>query len=398
MTKTSARAGEVPPSPIRKLVPLSDAAKAKGKKVYHLNIGQPDIETPESFWKAIHAYPSKVLAYGNAGGIPSYVKKLAGYYKSVGIDVTAKDIVITTGGSEAIIFAMFSVCDPGEEIIVFEPFYPNYNGYAAMGNVVLHPVGTSPEDGYHLPKRADIEKAINKKTRGILICSPNNPTGTILTKQELEIIAETASENDLFVISDEVYREFTYEGVHTSVMHFPKILDRAVLLDSISKRFSACGARVGCIVSKNEGIIDSATRMAQARLCPPTIEQVGAEAVLDELTGDYFVKMRNEYHHRRDVAIEEIAKIEGSFCKCPEGAFYIMVTLPVADIEDFARWLLTDFELNGETTMIAPGPGFYATKGRGMNEARLAYVLREEDLRKAIRVIAEGLKQYKRAK
>jgi len=394
MPKISVRANRVPASPIRKLVKYAMDAKAKGKKVYHINIGQPDIETPESYWKAIHEYPSKVLAYGNARGIPEYVEDLAAYYRDAGIDVTPENIVVTTGGSEAIVFAMMAVCDPGDEIVVFEPFYPNYNGYAAMSGTVLKPVTTDPETGFHLPPKSEIEAAITDRTKAILICSPNNPTGTVLTREELEIIADIAEERDLYVISDEVYREFVYEGIHTSVFHIPQFGERAIILDSISKRFSSCGARIGCAVSKNDDFINALWRMAQARLCPPTIEQIGAEAVLENLSPTYFTEMKDEYRHRRDIALEEIAKIEGAFCKTPSGAFYIMVKLPIRDVEDFAKWMLTDFNSNGETTMIAPGPGFYATPGKGNDEARLAYVLHSNDLRRAIQILGEGVEAY----
>ncbi len=394
MSKLSARASKVPSSPIRKLVPLAMAAKAAGKTVYRINIGQPDIETPDSFWKAVHEYPSKVLAYGNARGLPGYVEELVKYYGKAGIDVRPDNIVVTTGGSEAIVFSMMAVCDPGDEIIVFEPFYPNYNGYAAMSGAILKPVTTDPKKGYHLPEMAEIESAISDRTRAILICSPNNPTGTVLTRGEIELIAKIAEKHDLYVISDEVYREFIYEGVHTSVLHLPELEGRAILLDSISKRFSACGGRIGCVVSKIPELIDTIWRMAQARLCPPTVEQVGAEAVLKNLPEKYFIEMKEEYRKRRDIAMEELGKIEGSFCKTPAGAFYIMVRLPVDSIEKFAEWMLTDFDLDGETTMIAPGPGFYASSDKGTDEARLAYVLREKDLRRAIHILGEGVKTY----
>ena len=396
MLETSKRVGRVPSSPIRKLVPFADAARAAGKKIYRINIGQPDIETPTSYWDAIHEYPSNVLAYGNSRGLSNYADRLIEYYKNAGIPIVPDNLVVTTGGSEAIVFAMMIVCDPGDEIVVFEPFYPNYNGYAAMANANLVPVTTDPENGYHLPPVKDIESKIGPKTRAILICSPNNPTGTVLTKTEVETIAGIAKRHDLFVISDEVYREFIYEGEHTSIMHIPGIEDRAILLDSISKRFSACGARVGCLISKNKEVTDAACRLAQARLCPPTIGQVGATAILENLEEDYFQKMSNEYRHRRDVAFEEVSKIDGAFCRKPKGAFYMMVSLPLDDIERFAKWLLTDFESDGETTMIAPGPGFYATPGMGMTEARLAYVLREKDLRSAIRILGEGVIAYNR--
>ncbi|MCK5832119.1 pyridoxal phosphate-dependent aminotransferase [bacterium] len=394
MTITSKRAKKVPPSPIRKLMPFATAAQQLGKKIYKINIGQPDIETPMSFWNAIHQYPSKVLAYGDARGLHDYSVELIKYYASAGIDIEADNLVVTTGGSESIVFAMMTIADPGDEIIVFEPFYPNYNGYSAMAGVNLIPIATSADDGYHLPTRSAIEEKITPKTRAILICSPNNPTGTVLTHAEIETIADIAQKHDLFVISDEVYREFIYEGEHTSIMHIPSLADRAILLDSISKRFSACGARVGCLICKNKEVSDAVWRLAQARLCPPTLEQIGATAVLKELDNKYFLDMKNEYCHRRNAAFEEVSKIDGAFCKKPSGAFYMMVTLPIKDIEVFAKWMLTDFDSNGETTMIAPGPGFYGTPGRGSNEARLAYVLREEDLRRAIQILAKGIKAF----
>ncbi len=394
MSNTSRRAGNVPPSPIRKLMPFANASQKAGRKIYKINIGQPDIETPESFWNAVHKYPSKILAYGDARGLPEYTAELIKYYASAGIDTAAEEMIVTTGGSESIVFAMMVVADPGDEIIAFEPFYPNYNGYAAMADVKIVPVTTRPEDGYHLPPLAEIEAKITPKTKAILICSPNNPTGTVLTKAEMETIAKIAEKHDLFVISDEVYREFIYEGTHTSVLHIPAMKDRAILLDSISKRFSACGARLGCLICKNKTVIDAVWRLAQARLCPPTLEQIGATAVLKELNAGYFADMSEEYRRRRDAAFEEVSKIEGAFCMKPSGAFYMMVTLPIDDVEVFAKWMLTDFESNGETTMVAPGPGFYATKGKGANEARLAYVLREKDLRRAIQILGEGVKAY----
>ena len=394
MPKTSNRAGAVPPSPIRKLVPFADAAVRAGKRIYKINIGQPDIETPPTFWKAVHEYPSKVLAYGNARGLPDYVENLAEYYRAADIDANPEDIVVTTGGSEAIVFAMMAIADPGDEIIVFEPFYPNYNGYAAMANVKLVPIKTDPEEGYHPPGPEVIEKAISDRTRAILICSPNNPTGTVLTREELAGLAKIAEKHDLYLVADEVYREFVYEGEHTSVMHLPELGERAIILDSVSKRFSACGARVGCVVSKNREVIDSVWRMAQARLCPPTVEQVGIRAILQNLSPYYFRKMRDEYRRRRDAALEEIEKIDGAFCKTPAGAFYLMVRLPLDDVEDFAKWMLTEFDSGGETTMIAPGPGFYATPGRGANECRLAYVLQEDNLRRAIEILGEGIEAY----
>ena len=394
MSNISSRAARVPASPIRKLVPFADAAKKAGKKVYHINIGQPDIETPEYFWNAVKSYPGEVLAYGNAKGNPQYLEELEKYYQEVGIDVSRDEIIVTTGGSEAIVFAMMTICDPGDEIVVFEPFYTNYNGYAAMANVKLVPVTTDPQEGYHLPDEAMIKKAISKKTRALMICTPNNPTGTVFSREELDTIVKIANENDLFVISDEVYREFVYEGKQTSIMNIPGASERAILLDSISKRFSACGARLGCVVSKNSEIMDSIWRLAQARLCPPSLEQIGAAEVLKNVDEDYYESIKHEYKHRRDVAIEELEKIDGAFCIKPLGAFYLMVKFDIDDIEDFAKWMLTDFSDEGETTMIAPGPGFYATPGKGVHEARLAYVLQEKDLRRAIQILAKGIKEY----
>lgn len=394
----SRRAQQTPPSPIRKLVPLSIEAKRRGINVYHLNIGQPDIETPKSYLDAVRDYPYKVLEYGNSQGQLSFRQKFAEYYKANGIDVNPEQILITTGGSEAIMFAMLAVADAGDNILVFEPFYTNYNGYAVMTDIELVPVRTFPETGYHLPPRNEIEKKINSRTRAILICSPNNPTGTVLTRNELMMIAEIADKYNIFIIADEVYREFVYEGVHTSILHISELEERGIIVDSISKRFSACGARIGTIVTKNKFIMDCVIKMGQARLCPPTIEQYAAEMTLSELQPDYFIKMAEEYKQRRDVTIEELSKINGAFCKKPAGAFYIMVRLPVANIEDFAKWMLTDFSDNNETTMIAPGPGFYATPGLGFSEARIAYVLEAKLMRRAIQILAKGLREYNRLK
>jgi aspartate aminotransferase len=389
----SQRAKDMPPSPIRKLVPLADAAKKRGIKIYHLNIGQPDIPTPPEFMKAIRNYDKKVLEYGNSKGDYDYIAGLAEYYKKRGIEVEEKDIQITTGGSEAIIFALICVANVGDEIILFEPFYTNYNGFAMMADVKLVPITLKAENGFHLPPKEKIEEKITSKTRAILICSPNNPTGTVYTQEEMEIVAEICEKHNLFVLSDEVYREFIYEGKHTSIMNIRGISDRAILLDSISKRYSACGARIGCLVSKNKEIMGSALRMGQARLCSPSIEQYGATAAL-RIKDDYFEEMALEYKKRRDTVYDELMKIPGVVCLKPNGAFYIMAKLPVKDIEDFARWMLTDFSLDGETTMIAPGPGFYATPGKGQDEARIAYVLNVEDLRKAMKILAKGIEAY----
>ena len=389
----SQRANDMPPSPIRKLVPFADAAKKRGIKIYHLNIGQPDIPTPPEFMDAIRNYSEEVLAYGHSKGSQQYLSGLVQYYKRKGIQVEEKDIQVTTGGSEAIIFAMICIAGVGDEIIVFEPFYTNYNGFAMMADVKLIPVTLQAEDGFHLPSREKIEEKITAKTRGILICSPNNPTGTLYTREEMEMIARISKEHNLFVLSDEVYREFVYEGEHTSIMHIQGISDRAIILDSVSKRYSACGARIGCMVSKNQEVISAALRMAQARLCSPSIEQAGAASAL-KIGEDYFERMAAEYMKRRDTVCDELMKIPGAMCLKPNGAFYVMARLPVKDIEDFSQWMLTDFNLNGETTMIAPGPGFYATLGKGQDEARIAYVLNVDDLKKAMRIIAKGIETY----
>ncbi|MGB2805626.1 MAG: pyridoxal phosphate-dependent aminotransferase [Candidatus Zixiibacteriota bacterium] len=389
----SQRANDMPPSPIRKLVPFADAAKKKGVKIYHLNIGQPDIPTPPEFMDAIRDYSEEVLAYGHSKGSQEYLSGLVQYYRRKGIQVEEKDIQVTTGGSEAIIFAMICTAGVGDEIIVFEPFYTNYNGFAMMADVKLIPVTLQAKDGFHLPSREKIEEKITARTRGILICSPNNPTGTVYTREEMEMIARISQKHNLFVLSDEVYREFVYEGEHTSIMHLQGISDRAIILDSVSKRYSACGARIGCMVSKNQEVISAALRMGQARLCSPSIEQAGAASAL-KIGEDYFEKMAAEYMRRRDTVCDELMKIPGAMCLKPNGAFYVMARLPVKDIEDFSQWMLTDFNLNGETTMIAPGPGFYATPGMGQDEARIAYVLNVDDLKKAMRIIAKGIETY----
>jgi aspartate aminotransferase len=391
--RISQRAEEIPASPIRKLVPLADAAEKKGIKIYHLNIGQPDIPTPPEFMNAIRNYDRKVLEYGNSKGDYNYIAGLVKYYEQRGIGVEGKDIQITTGGSEAIIFAMICVANVDEEIIVFEPFYTNYNGFATMADVKLVPITLQAENGFHLPPREKIEEKITSRTRAILVCSPNNPTGTVYTREEMETIAQICQKHNLFVLSDEVYREFIYEGKHISILNIEGISDRAILLDSVSKRYSACGARIGCLISKNEKVMDAALRLGQARLCSPSIEQFGATAAL-EIKDDYFERMATEYKRRRDTVYDELMKIQGAVCLKPSGAFYIMAKLPIRDIEDFARWMLTDFNLNKETTMIAPGPGFYATPGKGQDEARIAYVLNVDDLKKAMRILAKGIEIY----
>jgi len=391
--KISKRGKMLPPSPIRKLIPYADEAKKRGVHVYHLNIGQPDIETPPEFWQAIKNYSQKVLAYGNSQGMADYLKQLSAYYKRCGLNINPDDIIVTTGGSEAIIFAMTAICDPGDEIIVFEPFYTNYNGFAVQAGIKLVPLTTKAEDGYHLPSSAKIEKAITNKTRGLMYCNPNNPTGTLYSKDEILRLRDIVIKHDLYLLADEVYREYIYEGEYTGVMSLDGIDDRAIMLDSISKRFSACGARVGNLVSRNKAIYTAALHLGQARLCSPTLEQVGAAAAYD-LGDDYFNAMIGEYRRRRDVVYDGLMKIEGTVCLKPSGAFYIMAKLPIDDAEEFSKFMLTDFEYDGKTVMMAPGPGFYASKGKGQSECRIAYVLNTDDLKDAMRVLKHGVEAY----
>lgn len=402
--KVSERARVIPDSPIRKLVPLADAAKAKGRTVYALNIGQPDVATAEPFRKALKAFDATVVAYGKSEGELEYRQGLARYYERVGIPVTPEQIVVTVGGSEALLFAIQASCEPGDEIICFEPFYTNYNSFAMMSQVDLRPVRTHADVGYHLPTDAVIEEAINPKTKAILICTPNNPTGTVLTAEEMKRVAALAKKHNLFVISDEVYREFAYSDggkaeQPQSILQQSGIDDRAILIDSISKRYSACGARIGCLITRNPEIRAAAVRMAQARLCPPVIEQHAALA-MTELGPQFFEPIRAEYHRRRDATYAGLMKIPGVVCQVPLGAFYIMAEMPIADCEDFAKWLLTDFHDGDETVMVAPGPGFYARgkyekSGQGLNQIRLAYVLEVPKLTRAMEILGRAVTAYK---
>ncbi len=396
--KISNRARTMPASPIRKLVPLAIDARKRGIEIFPLNIGQPDIETPQSFWNAVHSYPAKVLEYGNSQGVPEFREWLVKYYAKYGITLTADEMIITTGGSEAIMFAMTAVTDPGDNIIVFEPFYTNYNGYATMCDISLTAVTSRPEDGFHLPSEEIIESKIDSRTKAILICSPNNPTGTVLSREELLRVAHIAQKHDLFVIADEVYREFVYDGEHTSILHLSELHDRGIVVDSISKRFSACGARIGNIATHNCEILTACIKLGQARLCPPTIEQYAAQAVLMHDDATYFTRMTDEYRARRDATYEELMKIDGVICKKPAGAFYIMAKLPVDDVEAFARFLLTDFSVDGKTVMVAPGPGFYATPGLGNSEIRIAYVLEVDKMRAAVKLLAQAVKKFNSVK
>lgn len=393
----SQRARIAPPSPIRKLVPLADQAKSRGVRVYHLNIGQPDIPTPDAMWEALRQAKIEVLSYSPSGGIPEFVAALRRYYARHGIELGPEHLIVTTAGSEAILFAMGVVCDPGEEILIPEPLYANYNGYAALLGVHITSVTAHPEDGYALPPRAALEAKLTDRTRAILLCNPCNPTGRVYTREELETVVGLARERDLFLIADEVYREFCYaDQAPISVMRFPEIAERAIMVDSLSKRFSVCGARIGCLASRNREVIGAAMKLAQARLSPPTLGQIMGIAGL-ELPPTYFDATAAEYRRRRDAVLEELARIPGVVCQKPQGAFYIMAKLPVDDAEDFVRWMLTDFQLDGETTMMAPGNGFYATPGAGRSEVRIAYVLEEPKLRRAMGIVAAGLRAYQAA-
>ena len=393
----SHRAGLMPASPIRKLVPLGDAAKKRGVHVYHLNIGQPDIETPPEFFDAVRGYQEKVVAYGNSQGMAVFIDSIIGYYASLRIPLTQKQVLITTGGSEAITFAMMAVAEPGDEIIVFEPFYTNYNGFAIMGGITLVPIETKAEEGFHLPLADVIEAAITPRTRAIVLCNPNNPTGTVLRDDELARIGDIALRRGLYVLSDEVYREFVYEGEATSMLAMPGLEQHVIVMDSLSKRYSLCGGRMGCIISRNEALMEVFLRFGQARLCTASLEQIGSAALVDA-GAKYFAPMISEYRARRDATYEELMNIPGVVCRKPSGAFYIMAKLPVADVEAFASWMLTDFQMDGATTMVAPGPAFYATPGRGLDEIRIAYVLNADDCRTAVRILARGIETYNRTR
>jgi aspartate aminotransferase len=394
MPSISKKGHLMPESPIRKLVPYAEKAKSRGTKVYHLNIGQPDIETPEVAMQAVKNFNQKVVEYSHSAGILSYRKRLAEYYNSVGIDVTADEIIIGAGASEAILFTMQTCIDPGDEIIIPEPFYANYIGFAVNAGVEIIPISSSIESGFALPPIADFEKAITPRTKAILICNPNNPTGYLYSKEELEVLRTLVLKYDLYLIADEVYREFTYDGLkHESVMHLEGLEDHIIMIDSVSKRYSACGFRVGNLVTKNKAVLATALKFAQARLSPPTFGQVAAEAAVDT-PASYFTMVLDEYHARRKVVVEEINKMEGAFCPNPKGAFYVVARLPIDNADRFCQWLLEDFSYNNQTVMLAPATGFYATKGKGMNEVRISYVLKVEELKNAMATLAEALKVY----
>lgn len=394
LPEISRRARLQPASPIRKLVPLADAAKKRGITVYHLNIGQPDLPPPPDFVKAVKNWNKPVLEYGNSKGDFRLIQKVIRYYKhELDVDLTEQNVQITTGGSEALLFAMMAVASPGDEIVVFEPFYTNYNGFSVMAGVSLNPVVTHGDNGYHLPPADEIEKHINARTRAILVCSPNNPTGTVYSKKEMEMVAELCRKHSLFMLSDEPYREFIYEGEFFSALHLKEMEEQVIVLDSASKRFSLCGARVGFLISRNLEVVDAALRMGQARLSSPTIEQEAVTAAFD-VPPDFFKEVAAEYKKRRDLLFARLAQMPGVYCEKPEGAFYLMARLPVEDSEDFCRWLLTDFSVQGETVMMAPGAGFYATPDKGKSEVRIAYVLATEKLDRAMDLLARGLEKF----
>ena len=394
MPKISTKAIEMPSSPIRKLVPFAEAAKKRGTKIYHLNIGQPDIETPPSFLNAVKTADFKVLEYSHSAGNESYRKKLCNYYKSYNINIDASEVIITCGGSEAIEITMKTCFNEGDEVIIPEPFYANYNGFSTAAGVKVVPVRSYIETGFALPPISDFEKVITPKTKGIMICNPGNPTGYLYTKAELEALRDLVKKYDLYLLSDEVYREFCYVGKeYVSVMHLDGIENNVVLLDSISKRYSACGARIGAMISKNKEVMAAAMKFAQARLSPPSYGQIGAEAALDT-PQSYFDGVKTEYIARRDYVIEEINKIDGVFCPKPSGAFYCIARLPIDNADKFCQWLLEEFSFDGKTLMMAPATGFYSTPGAGTNEVRLAYVLNKEDLKNAILCLKEALKIY----
>ncbi|MCB5247560.1 MAG: pyridoxal phosphate-dependent aminotransferase [Candidatus Cloacimonetes bacterium] len=394
--KLSQRALEIQASPIRKLMPHAVAAKQRGLKVYQLNIGQPDIPTPQPMLDAYHSFSEKVLAYGPSQGLDAYRNGLVDYYARQGIPLQENQIIVTTAGSEAVTFAMMVVAGAGDEIIVPEPFYTNYNGFATMAGITIRPLLTLAETGYQLPADEQIEALITSRTRAIMICNPGNPTGTVYSREDVFRLGALAKKHGLFVISDEVYREFIYEGrSHTSILHVPGLEDNAVMVDSVSKRYSACGARIGCVASRNQALMDATLKFAQARLCPPTVDQLAALACVP-LGEDFFRPLIAEYQARRDLVFNALMEIPGVVCVKPQGAFYILVKLPVDDCEKFIIWLLNDFNIAGETVMGAPGEGFYATAGLGRDEMRLAYVLNENELRKAMHIFARGFEEYKK--
>ncbi len=384
----------MPASPIRKLVPYAEKAKTQGTTVYHLNIGQPDIETPEVALNAVKNLDRKVIEYSHSAGFESYRNALSAYYVKNGIRVSPEDIIITTGGSEALIFGFMTTCNPGDEVIIPEPFYANYNGFAVTAGINVVPVTATIESGFALPPITEIEKKITSKTKGIVICNPGNPTGYLYSKEELEQLRDLVKKHDLFLFADEVYREFCYDGaVPFSVMNLEGIENNVIMIDSVSKRYSMCGARIGALISKNKEVMAAALKFGQARLSPPTIDQIAAEAAL-KTPQSYFDNVVREYVQRRNIMIQGLNSIPGVFCPNPSGAFYCVAKFPVDDAEKFCQWLLEDFSYKGQTVMMAPANGFYATKGAGLQEARIAYVLNQEDLKNAVICLEKALEVY----
>jgi aspartate aminotransferase len=393
MLKISERGQQMPPSPIRKLVPYAEAAKKRGTKVFHLNIGQPDIETPPSILNAVRKADIRVLEYSHSAGNESYRKKLVSYYKTVGINVAADQIIITTGGSEAIMFGFFACLNAGDEVIIPEPFYANYNGFAVAAGVKVIPITSTIDNGFALPPISDFENVITSKTKAIIVCSPNNPTGYLYSRQEMEDLKTICLKHHLYLFSDEAYREFCYSGEYVSAMHLTGMDENVVLMDTISKRYSACGARLGAFVTKNKAVYDVAMKFAQARLSPPGLAQILGEAAVD-LPSSYFDKPKSEYLARRDLLVKRLNAMPGVFCPNPGGAFYAMARLPIDDSDNFCQWLLESFSYKNRTVMLAPATGFYGTKGLGRNEVRLAYVLNLNDINEAMDCLEKALEEY----
>jgi aspartate aminotransferase len=381
-------------SPMRKFHPYAVAAEAKGRKIYHLNIGQPDIETPQAFFDAVKDFKQPVLAYAPSPGVPAYIKAVKDYYAKLGIQLDDGDILATTGGSEALQMVLTCILDDGDNILIPEPFYPNYNTFTRVTGGYIKPIPTKPEEGYHYADRAKIEAAIDEHTRAIMVTNPGNPTGVVLTHEEMRMIADIAKEHDLFIIGDEVYREFVYGGEGlASLAEFPDAAENVIIIDSVSKRFSACGARIGVLISRNKELMAQAMKLCQGRLCSATLDQVGA-AALYTVGPEYFAAVRDEYKKRRDTVVAKLKAIPGVVCECPKGAFYLMAALPVDNADTFNKWLLEEFEDHGDTVMFAPGESFYATQGKGKNEIRIAYVLKQADLERAMDLLALGIKAY----
>ena len=394
MPSISNKGKSMPESPIRKLVPFSEKAIKAGKKIYHLNIGQPDIKTPQVALDAVTNNTLSVIAYSRSEGSQEYREKISQYYKNNDIPVEANDIIVTTGGSEALLFAMGTIADQGDEIIIPEPFYANYNGFAIASGVKIVPVISKIEDNFALPQISEFEKLITPRTRAIIICNPGNPTGYLYSKEEIQKLAAIVLKHDLFLVADEVYREFTYDGAeHYSILQEENLSQNGIIIDSVSKRYSMCGARIGCLVSKNKEVISTALKFAQARLSPPTYAQIASEAALDT-PQSYFDEVIVEYKDRRDTLIKHLQEIPNVKVGVPKGAFYCIVELPVKNSDDFAQWLLEKFDLNGETIMVAPAAGFYSSPGMGLNQIRIAYVLKKEDLIKSVEILKVGLQQY----